>query len=114
VTTVAGAGAAIPAGHPRAGWWGTQRNRQLALIACFLLPSLVVLFALSLPGLVAGSIFVEAVFAWPGMGRLMVGAIAARDYPLVMGAAVVYSAVVLIANLAGDLALPLVDPRRRA
>jgi ABC-type sugar transport system permease subunit len=42
VTTVAGAGAAIPAGHPRAGWWGTQRNRQLALIACFLLPSLVV------------------------------------------------------------------------
>ena len=78
------------------------------------LPSLVVLFALSLPGLVAGSIFVEAVFAWPGMGRLMVGAIAARDYPLVMGAAVVYSAVVLIANLAGDLALPLVDPRRRS
>ena len=37
-----------------------------------------------------------------------------RDYPLVMGAAVVYSAVVLIANLAGDLALPLVDPRRRS
>lgn len=78
------------------------------------LPSLVVLFALSLPGLVAGSIFVEAVFAWPGMGRLMVNAIAARDYPLVMGAAVVYSAVVLVANLAGDLALPLVDPRRRS
>jgi peptide/nickel transport system permease protein len=77
------------------------------------LPSLVVLFALSLPGLVAGSIFVEAVFAWPGMGRLMVGAIIARDYPLVMGAAAVYAAIVLLANLAGDLALPLVDPRRR-
>jgi len=77
------------------------------------LPSLVVLFALSLPGLVAGSIFVEAVFAWPGMGRLMVGAIVARDYPLVMGAAAVYAAIVLLANLAGDLALPLVDPRRR-
>jgi len=78
------------------------------------LPALVVLFALSLPGLVAGSIFVEAVFAWPGMGRLMVGAIVARDYPLVMGAAAVYAAIVLLANLAGDLALPLVDPRRRA
>lgn len=77
------------------------------------LPALVVLFALSLPGLVAGSIFVEAVFAWPGMGRLMVGAIVARDYPLVMGAAAVYAAIVLLANLAGDLALPLVDPRRR-
>jgi peptide/nickel transport system permease protein len=78
------------------------------------LPALVVLFALSLPGLVAGSIFVEAVFAWPGMGRLMVNAIVARDYPLVMGAATVYATVVLFANLAGDMALPLVDPRRRA
>ncbi|HTI63078.1 MAG TPA: ABC transporter permease [Gemmatimonadaceae bacterium] len=78
------------------------------------LPALVVLFALSLPGLVAGSIFVEAVFAWPGMGRLMVNAIIARDYPLVMGAAAVYAAVVVFANLAGDAALPLVDPRRRA
>jgi peptide/nickel transport system permease protein len=78
------------------------------------LPALVVLFALSLPGLVAGSIFVEAVFAWPGMGRLMVNAIVARDYPLVMGAAAIYAALVLLANLAGDLALPLVDPRRRA
>jgi peptide/nickel transport system permease protein len=78
------------------------------------LPALVVLFALSLPGLVAGSIFVESVFAWPGMGRLMVNAIVARDYPLVMGAAVIYTTIVLLANLAGDLALPLVDPRRRA
>ncbi len=78
------------------------------------LPALIVLFALSLPGLVAGSIFVEAVFAWPGMGRLMVNAINARDYPLVMGAAALYAVIVLFANLAGDLALPLVDPRRRA
>lgn len=77
------------------------------------LPALVVLFALSLPGLVAGSIFVESVFAWPGMGRLMVNAIVARDYPLVMGAAVVYTTIVLFANLAGDLLLPVVDPRRR-
>jgi peptide/nickel transport system permease protein len=77
------------------------------------LPALVVLFALSLPGLVAGSIFVESVFAWPGMGRLMVNAIVARDYPLVMGAAAVYASLVLFANLAGDMALPLVDPRRR-
>ena len=78
------------------------------------LPPLIVLLALSLPGLVAGSIFVESVFAWPGMGRLMVDAIAARDYPLVMGAAAVYAALVILANLAGDVALPLVDPRRRA
>jgi len=77
------------------------------------LPALVVLFALSLPGVVAGSIFIETVFAWPGMGRLMVNAIIARDYPMVMGAATVYATLVLLANLLGDLVLPMVDPRRR-
>ena len=76
------------------------------------LPPLVVLLALSLPGVVAGSVFVESVFAWPGMGRVMVGAIASRDYPVVMGATVLYAALVILANLAADLALPLIDPRR--
>ncbi len=78
------------------------------------LPPLIVLFALSLPGVLAGSVFVESVFAWPGMGRLMVSAIGARDYPVVMGATVLYAALVIVANLVGDLLLPLVDPRRRA
>ncbi len=77
------------------------------------LPPLVVLFALALPGIVAGSVFVESVFAWPGMGRAMVGAIQARDYPMVMGATVIYAALVIAANLAAELALPLLDPRRR-
>ncbi|HEU4989877.1 MAG TPA: ABC transporter permease [Gemmatimonadaceae bacterium] len=76
------------------------------------LAPLVVLFALALPGLVAGSIFVEAVFAWPGMGRAMLDAIAARDYPVVMAAATVYAGAVIFANLAADLVLPLLDPRR--
>jgi peptide/nickel transport system permease protein len=76
------------------------------------LPPLVVLLALSLPGVVAGSVFVEGIFAWPGMGRAMLLAIAARDYPVVMGATVVYAAIVIAANLAADLVLPLVDPRR--
>ncbi len=75
---------------------------------------LIVLFALSLPGLVAGSVFVEGVFAWPGMGRVMLGAIGARDYPVVLGATAVYAVLVIGANLAADLVLPLVDPRRRA
>jgi len=78
------------------------------------LPALTVLFALALPGVVAGSIFVEVVFAWPGVGRAMYSAITARDYPVVMGATVVYATLVLFANLAADLALPLLDPRRRA
>lgn len=77
------------------------------------LAPLVVLFALALPGVVAGSVFVESVFAWPGMGRAMLSAIAARDYPVVMGAAAVYATLVVGANLASDLALPMLDPRRR-
>jgi peptide/nickel transport system permease protein len=77
-----------------------------------ILPAMVVLFALALPGVVAGSIFVEAIFAWPGMGRVMVSAISARDYPIVMGATLIYAMMVILANLAADLALPLLDPRR--
>lgn len=78
------------------------------------LPPLVVLFALSLPGLLAGSIFVESVFAWPGLGRTTLAAILSRDYPVVMGATVFYAAAVIVANLAAELALPLVDPRRES
>jgi peptide/nickel transport system permease protein len=77
------------------------------------MPTLVVLLGLSLPGVVAGSVFVEGIFAWPGMGRAMLNAILARDYPVVMGASVVYAAVVIGANLLADLALPWLDPRRR-
>jgi peptide/nickel transport system permease protein len=74
---------------------------------------LVVLFALALPGVLAGSVFVETVFSWPGMGRLMVTAIVARDYPLVMGSTLLFAGVVILSNLAADLVLPLLDPRRR-
>jgi peptide/nickel transport system permease protein len=77
------------------------------------LPSLVVLLALALPGVVAGSVFVESVFAWPGMGRALLTAIAARDYPVVLGATVVYAGLVIAANLVADLVLPLLDPRRQ-
>ena len=79
-----------------------------------LLPSLVVLFALSLPGLLAGSIFVESVFAWPGLGRVMLSAIQARDYPVIMGATLWYAAAVIAANLAAEFTLPMLDPRRES
>jgi peptide/nickel transport system permease protein len=77
------------------------------------LPPLVVLLMLALPGVVAGSVFVESIFAWPGMGRVMLEAISARDYPVVMGATVVYASLVVLANAASDLLLHVVDPRRR-
>ena len=77
------------------------------------LPPMIVLLALSIPGLVAGSVFVETVFAWPGMGRLMLNSILSRDYPVVMGATVLYAGLVILSNLAADVVIPLVDPRRR-
>lgn len=76
------------------------------------MPQLAVLFALSLPGIVAGSVFVESVFAWPGLGRTTLTAILQRDYPVVMGASVFYAGAVIVANLASDLVLPAIDPRR--
>lgn len=90
----------------------SPRQVYLRHVLANIVPAMVVLFALSLPGVVAGSIFVESVFAWPGMGRLMVSAISARDYPVVLGATVLYAAIVIFANLAADIALPLLDPRR--
>ena len=51
-------------------------------------------------------------FAWPGMGRVMLAAIAARDYPVVLGATAVYAVIVIAGNAVAELVLPLVDPRR--
>ena len=92
----------------------TERTIDYRHILATVLPTLIVLFALALPGVVAGSVFVESVFSWPGMGKTMLTAINARDYPLVMGATVIYAGIVVLANLAADIALPLVDPRRRS
>ncbi len=74
---------------------------------------LVVLLGLTLPGVVAGSVFVEQVFAWPGLGRTMLSAIAGRDHPVVLAMTLVYGAAVILANLAADLAVAVLDPRRR-
>jgi peptide/nickel transport system permease protein len=92
----------------------TRRRVYLRHVLANAWPPLVVLFALALPGLLAGSVFVEGVFAWPGMGRVTLAAVAARDYPVILGATAVYAAAVILSNLAADLALPLLDPRRRA
>ena len=77
------------------------------------LPPLITLFALALPGVVAGSVFVESVFGWPGMGRTLVQAIGARDVPLVLGASIAYAKLVIMANLGADVTLAAIDPRRR-
>lgn len=72
------------------------------------------LLGLSLPILVSGSLVIEVVFAWPGMGRLTYDAILARDHPVVLGATLLASAMVIAGNLCADLAMAALDPRIRA
>jgi len=59
----------------------------------------------------AGSVLVESVFAWPGMGRLMFNSLVARDYPCVMGLLVFVCTMVVLANLLTDILYALIDPR---
>ena len=73
----------------------------------------ITLFGLWLPLLVTGSVFVEMVFAWPGLGMLAAEAVGMRDYPLVMGASLMAAAIVVTASLLTDLAYALLDPRVR-
>jgi peptide/nickel transport system permease protein len=74
---------------------------------------IVTVLALSLPGLIGGSVIVESIFAIPGMGQLMVQAVFARDYPVVMGNLVIVATLTLFANLLADVSYGLVDPRIR-
>jgi peptide/nickel transport system permease protein len=91
----------------------SERRVHLKHLLANLRAPLITLFALALPGTVAGSVFVETIFAWPGMGRLMVMSIVARDYPVVMGCAATFAAVVIVANLLAEALLPWADPRVR-
>lgn len=61
--------------------------------------------------LLAGSIVIENVFAWPGLGTLTLNAINNRDYPLVMGTVIISSVVLLAGNLIADILYQIVDPR---
>jgi len=66
---------------------------------------------LLLTGLLAGTVLIENVFVWPGLGTIIVSSIEQNDYPVVQGLIVVYGAMVLIVNLLVDLLLALLDPR---
>ena len=65
-------------------------------------------------GLLAGTVLVESVFAIPGMGRMMVDAVLARDFPMVQGAVLIVATVFVLTNLAVDLVYGVIDPRVRA
>lgn len=77
-----------------------------------LLPT-ITLFGLYFPALLGGTVFVETIFSWPGMGMLTVQAIGSRDYPVLTAAMILASALVIVGNLLADALSAVVDPRLR-
>lgn len=71
------------------------------------------LLGLSLPALFSGAVFIEAIFAWPGVGRIMVEAVGARDYPVIMAATAVSATLVVAGNLLAEALTAWADPRLR-
>jgi peptide/nickel transport system permease protein len=77
-----------------------------------LLP-IITMIGLSFPALLTGTFFVEKIFAWPGMGYVVMNAIGTLDYPLVMGGVIIGSIMVTLGSLLADLLYALADPRLR-
>jgi ABC-type dipeptide/oligopeptide/nickel transport system permease component len=74
---------------------------------------IVTVLAVDFGALVGGAVVTETVFAWPGVGRLMIQAIGQRDFPIIQAGAFVLAIGVVLANLLADLAYALLDPRVR-
>jgi peptide/nickel transport system permease protein len=71
------------------------------------------ILALALAFLFGGSVFIEDVFNYPGLGQLMINSISTKDYPVLDGAFLLITVAVIVANILADLAYPLIDPRIR-
>ncbi len=72
---------------------------------------LVTVIALNLPRLLGGTVIVEAIFAWPGMGTLAITAVRGRDYPVIMAINLMSAVMILASNLLADLIYAVIDPR---
>lgn len=100
------------------GYVTTARSKGLSSLAVLtrhvirnsLLP-VVSLVGLSLPALLGGSVMVESVFAWPGMGRLAVDATFGRNYPILLALIMIYGTLVIVSNLVADVVQLYLDPR---
>jgi ABC-type dipeptide/oligopeptide/nickel transport system permease component len=77
-----------------------------------LLP-IVTVWGTSIAGLLSGTLLVEVIFSWPGIGRLLVTSISSRDYPLVQGLVLLFAVIYTGINMLIDLSYPLLDPRIR-
>jgi peptide/nickel transport system permease protein len=73
----------------------------------------VTMFGLILPGLIGGSVIIESIFSWPGMGRMAYEAILARDYPVILTLNFITAVLVLVGTLISDILYMVVDPRIR-
>jgi len=73
----------------------------------------VTMFGLILPGLIGGSVIIESIFSWPGMGRMAYEAILARDYPVILTVNFISALLVLIGTFVSDILYLIVDPRIR-
>jgi peptide/nickel transport system permease protein len=73
----------------------------------------VTMFGLILPGLIGGSVIIESIFSWPGLGRMAYEAILARDYPVILTINFIAAVLVLIGTFVSDLLYVIVDPRIR-
>ena len=71
------------------------------------------MFGLILPGLIGGSVIIESIFSWPGMGRMAYEAILARDYPIILTVNFISAVLVLAGTLLSDILYLLADPRIR-
>ncbi len=72
---------------------------------------LVTIVALDLPKLLGGTVIIEAVFAWPGMGTLAIESVRSRDYPVIMAINLLSAVLILMSNLLADLLYGFIDPR---
>ena len=68
-------------------------------------------FALGFGASIGGNVVVETVFSWPGLGKLLVNAVAASDYPVAQGAFLLITVVLVTMNFIADLLYSLLDPR---
>ena len=74
---------------------------------------LITMFALDIPFIFAGTVFVELLFSWPGMGRLYYQAATGRDYPVLLAVLIIGAALVFLSNLLADVGYAYLDPRVR-
>ena len=67
----------------------------------------------AITALIGGSVIIERIFSWPGIGRLIIDSVSRRDFPVVMASTIIGAILVIAGNLLSDILLVMVDPRIR-